>query len=220
MRDVGNKKDMPRETRKPTGGPAIPYPVDPMPAEVAALREAAAPVWLFAYGSLMWNPEFAYAEAAPALLRGYRRRFCLFSYDYRGTPARPGLVLGLDRGGTCRGIAYRLAPESLPQSLDRIWAREMAGGVYELRRLLLRFGGNAVAGYAFAVRRQHPDYAGQLSLDETARFILTGAGSRGRCRDYLDSTLAHLEALGLADPPLRRLAARVHALAMSEAQGG
>ena len=73
---------------------------DPMPAEVAALRDGAQPVWIFAYGSLIWDPEFSYAESEPALLRGYHRSFCLYSYDYRGTPAQPGLVLGLDRGGS------------------------------------------------------------------------------------------------------------------------
>src|ERR1051326_4577135 len=96
------------------------YPVDPMPAWVAALRTGAAPVWLFAYGSLMWNPDFAFAEARPGVLYGYHRSFCLYSRDYRGTPERPGLVLGLDRGGSCHGIAYRLPPDRVAESLDPI----------------------------------------------------------------------------------------------------
>jgi glutathione-specific gamma-glutamylcyclotransferase len=208
-----NKDPMLREPSEPADPFRSPYPVDPMPREIAALRERAEPLWLFGYGSLMWDPGFAYAEAEPALLRGYCRRFCLYSYDYRGAPGRPGLVLGLDRGGACRGIAYRLAADSLAQSLDRVWTREMAGGVYQMRRLPLRLARGVVSGYSFAVRRQHRDYAGRLGLDETARLVLTGEGSRGRCRDYLESTLAHLEALGLADAPLRRLAARVRALA-------
>ena len=81
-----------------------------MPDWVAALRDGAEPVWVFAYGSLMWNPEMAFAETRPAVLHGYHRRFCLYSRDYRGTPERPGLVLGLDRGGSCRGLARRLPP--------------------------------------------------------------------------------------------------------------
>src|ERR1044071_12537 len=109
-------------------GCVSPYPVDPMPEWVAALRERAEPVWIFAYGSLMWNPEMPFAERRPALLRGYHRSFCLYSRDSRGTPERPGLVLGLDRGGSCRGIAYRLPEEGLGAAIDRGWAREMAGG--------------------------------------------------------------------------------------------
>ena len=95
------------------------YPVDPMPAAIAALREAAEPVWVFAYGSLMWNPEFEFAEARPGFLYGFHRSFCLYSRDYRGTPERPGLVLGLDRGGSCRGIVYRLPPDRIGEVLER-----------------------------------------------------------------------------------------------------
>jgi len=183
-----------------------------MPAAIVALRSGSDPVWLFTYGSLMWSPDFAFAEAAPAVLRGYRRSFCLYSYDYRGTRVQPGLVLGLDRGGSCRGIAFRLAPTALAPSIDRVWAREMGGGVYEMRRLPLRVGTAAVAGYAFVVRRTHPDYAGHLSLDEAARLVLAGQGSRGSCLDYLETTVRRLDELGLADAPLRRLAAQVRSL--------
>src|SRR2546423_7228566 len=114
-------------------GYVSPYPVDPMPDWVAALRDSAAPVWLFAYGSLMWNPEMPFAERRPALLRGWHRSFCLYSRDYRGTPERPGLVLGLDRGGSCQGIAYRLPPEGLGAAIDQVLAREKAGGGLPLR---------------------------------------------------------------------------------------
>ena len=101
-------------------GYVSPYPVDPMPGWVTALRDSAEPLWLFAYGSLMWNPEMPFTERRPALLRGYHRSFCLYSRDYRGTPERPGLVLGLDRGGACRGIAYRLPPDGLGAAIDRV----------------------------------------------------------------------------------------------------
>src|SRR5260370_40018264 len=103
------------------------YPVDPMPPAIAALRVGSEPVWVFAYGSLMWNPEIGFAEARRGVLHGYHRSFCLYSRDYRGTPERPGLVLGLDRGGSCRGIVYRLGPDRVGEALDRIWAREMTG---------------------------------------------------------------------------------------------
>ncbi|HTT80872.1 MAG TPA: gamma-glutamylcyclotransferase [Stellaceae bacterium] len=185
------------------------YPVDPMPAEIAALRSGAAPVWLFAYGSLMWNPGFAAAERLPARLYGYHRRFCLYSRDYRGTPERPGLVLGLDRGGSCHGIAYLLPPERTAEVLDRIWAREMTGMVYRMRRLTVRTPDGPVAAYACVVRRDSPDYAGRLSPDEAARLLAHAKGGRGSGRDYLAQTLHHLETVGIADRGLRRVAARI-----------
>ena len=129
------------------------YPVDPMPAAIAALRAGAEPVWVFAYGSLMWNPEIAFAEARPGFLHGYHRSFCLYSRDYRGTPERPGLVLGLDRGGSCRGIVYRLPPDRVGETLDRIWAREMTGQVYRMRRVAVRTPQGEVAAHACVVRR-------------------------------------------------------------------
>ena len=189
------------------------YPVDPMPPAIAALRAGGEPVWLFAYGSLMWNPEFEFAEVRPALLRGYHRRFCLYSRDYRGTPERPGLVLGLDRGGSCHGIAYRLPPERLGQTLDRIWAREMTGRVYEMRRIAARTADGQVTAHACVVRRASSDYAGRLSVDETARLLASAVGGRGTGRDYLANTVRHLEALGIRDRLLRRIEARVAQLA-------
>jgi glutathione-specific gamma-glutamylcyclotransferase len=184
--------------------------IDPMPAEIAALRDAAQPVWIFGYGSLIWDPEFTYAETAAALLHGYHRSFCLYSYDYRGTPAQPGLVLGLDRGGSCRGVAFRLSFDALA---DRVWLREMSGRrVYDMRLLPVRTGHGMRKALAFTVLRDRPDYAGRLSLDEAARLILGAVGRRGTCRDYFENTLRHLERLGLADVPLRNLAKRIEAL--------
>lgn len=189
-------------------------PADPMPAEIAALRGGVQPVWIFAYGSLMWNPEFPRVEAEPALLHGYHRSFCLYSYDYRGTRARPGLTLGLDQGGSCRGIAFRLRPEALAETIDLLWLREMtAPRVYDMRLVPIRTPRGTQRAFAFTVRRDHPDYAGRLPLDEAARMIATAEGRRGTCREYLLGALRHLDELGLTDQPLRRLAARVEALA-------
>jgi cation transport protein ChaC len=185
-----------------------------MPAEIAALRDGAQPVWIFAYGSLIWDPEFCYAEAERALLRGYHRSFCIYSYDYRGTPDRPGLVLGLDRGGSCRGIVFRLPPETLAEAINRLWLREMSGRpVYNMRLLRVRTRRGIQRTFAFTVLRDRPDYAGRLPLDEAARMILDATGRRGACRDYFDNTMRHLEQLGLADRALRGLAQRVEALA-------
>jgi cation transport protein ChaC len=187
---------------------------DAMPAEIAALRAATVPVWIFAYGSLIWSPEFHYEEVAPALLRGWHRRFCLYSYDYRGTRERPGLVLGLDRGGACRGMAFRLSPTSLDETIDRLWAREMtAPRVYDMRRVAVRLPGSRIeTAYGFTVRRDHPDYAGRLADADAAHLIRDASGSRGRCRDYFASTFGHLEDLGIVDRPLRRLAACIGAI--------
>jgi cation transport protein ChaC len=186
---------------------------DPMPAEISALRDSAQPVWIFAYGSLMWDAEFPRAESEPALLRGWHRSFCLYSYDYRGTRAQPGLTLGLDRGGACRGIAFCLRPETLAGALDLLWLREMtAPRVYDMRLLPVRTPGAIRRAFALTVRRGHSDYAGHLPLDEAARIIATAAGRRGTCREYLGGTLRHLDELGLMDKPLRRLGARVEAL--------
>jgi glutathione-specific gamma-glutamylcyclotransferase len=195
------------------GTPEFP-PADPMPPDIAALRDSAEPVWIFAYGSLMWDPDYPRAEAEPALLRGYHRSFCLYSHDYRGTRTRPGLTLGLDRGGACRGIVLRLPPESLAEAIDRLWAREMtAPRVYDMRLLPVRTTSGNRQAFAFTVRRDHPDYAGQLSPEEAARIIAGAVGRRGACRDYLAGTVRHLAALGIADAPLQRLVARVEALA-------
>jgi cation transport protein ChaC len=183
-----------------------------MPAEIAGLRQGGEPVWLFAYGSLMWNPEFEFAAASPALLRGYHRRFCLYSRDYRGTPERPGLVLGLDRGGSCHGIAYRLPPDNIGAALDRIWAREMTGRVYDMRRVAVQTPDGAVVAHACVVRRGSPDYAGRLSVDETARLLASAVGGRGTGRDYLANTVRHLEALGIRDGLLHRIDHHVKAL--------
>jgi len=182
----------------------------PMPAEIAALRDGGQPVWIFAYGSLLWDSELRDAATEPALLYGYHRRFCLYSYDYRGTAANPGLTLGLDRGGSCRGAALRLPIDAL----DRVWQGEMSGRVvYAARLLRVQTTTGARQTLAFTALRTCPDYAGRLSLDEAARMILGAAGRRGTCRDYFENTLQHLEQLGFADRPLRRLAERVRALA-------
>jgi glutathione-specific gamma-glutamylcyclotransferase len=189
------------------------YPIDPMPPEIAASRGGDAPLWLFAYGSLMWNPGFAAAERRPARLFGYHRRFCLYSRDYRGTPERPGLVLGLDRGGSCHGVAYRLPPDRAVEIFDRVWAREMTGMVYEMRRVTVLTNAGPVAAHACVVRRQSPDYAGRLSPENAARLLTHAVGGRGSGRDYLANTLRHLEDLGIRDRLLRRVAAHVAQIA-------
>src|SRR5260221_2141329 len=162
------------------GGPVEEIP--PLSIEIAALLARGEDIWIFAYGSLMWNPGFAHDAVEPALLRGWHRSFCVYSHRYRGTPARPGLVLGLDRGGACRGMAIRIPAAEAAGAIDYLWEREMAGGVYDCRPVRLCAATGPAEAFAFTVRRTHPGYAGRLSVNETARLILQGIGGTGRCR--------------------------------------
>jgi cation transport protein ChaC len=162
--------------------------------------------WVFAYGSLIWQPGFDPVEVVPARLYGWHRAMCILSTRYRGRPEVPGLVLGLDHGGSCHGLAYRAAAgqaAAVRQSLD---AREMLGGVYTPRFAPVRLAdGRRVAAYVYIARRDHRQYAGSLSLEKMAELIRQGIGSRGSSRDYLASTVTQLVALGLRDRTLERL---------------
>ncbi|MGO8921064.1 MAG: gamma-glutamylcyclotransferase [Stellaceae bacterium] len=201
--------------RESAVGPDTTLP--PMPApEIAECIARGSDVWVFAYGSLMWDPGFAHVEAQPALLRGYHRRFCVYSRGYRGTPERPGLVLGLDRGGACKGIAYRVPRAEVPAALHYLWEREMTYRSYRLRALPLATPRGRVTAQAFVVDRTRHNYSGRLSLEETARLILQGIGARGPCRQYLENTVAELTRLGLVDGPLHRLEQKVRELAAAE----
>jgi glutathione-specific gamma-glutamylcyclotransferase len=195
--------------------------LDPMPRHILALRDSTEPVWIFAYGSLIWDPEFSSIQAEAAFLHGYHRSFCLYSYDYRGSPAQPGLILGLDRGGSCRGVVFCLPPDSLAASIDRVWLREMSGRrVYEMQLLSVKTAQATRKALTFTVLRDCPDYAGRLELDEAARMILGAEGRRGTCRDYFENTLRHLEQRSIVDRPLRRLAQRIEALAALQEMHG
>jgi cation transport protein ChaC len=168
--------------------------------------------WVFGYGSLMWDPGFPYAAAHPALLVGYHRRFCLYSQRYRGTPERPGLVLGLDRGGSCRGVVYAVPDEAAEATKAYLWQRELDDYAYVPKLLTVRHPGGTVRAQAFVVDRRQPQYAGALDDDTVAALIAAGVGQRGRNRDYLENTLQHLRTLGVFDRGLERLAERVRAL--------
>ena len=168
--------------------------------------------WVFAYGSLLWNPLFPFAEARPATLRGLHRRFCLYSMASRGTPEQPGLVLGLDRGGACTGVAYRLPAPVAMDELHLLWRREMVVGSYRPRWVRIRSGDRELRALAFVVRHAHPQYAGKLSLDEAARVIATSKGAFGSSLDYMERTRVALVTHGIIDPYLERLARKVAAL--------
>lgn len=174
-----------------------------------ALRPKGAGWWVFAYGSLLWNPLFPFAEARPGIVRGVHRRFCLHSMAARGTLGAPGLVLGLDRGGACTGVAYRLpAPVALDE-LHLLWRREMVVGSYHPRWVTVQSGDRRLVALAFTVRHAHPHYAGRLSLDEEARILATAQGAFGSSFDYFERTRVALVTHGIIDPYLEALAAKV-----------
>lgn len=168
-------------------------------------------IWVFAYGSLMWNPGFAFVERRPARLRGYHRRFCVYSHIYRGTPEAPGLVLGLDRGGSCRGIAFRVAAERAPQTLAYLWDREMVTSVYRPALRTVEAGGEPVRALCFLANPAHRQYCGERDIACIAALIRQGHGRSGSNREYLENTVAHLRELGIIDRGLEALLERVKA---------
>jgi cation transport protein ChaC len=164
-------------------------------------------LWVFGYGSLIWNPAFEYAEKCCALLRGWHRRFCLKMYVGRGTPEVPALMLALDRGGACRGVAFRIEAAKLRQELGLLWQREMYGGSYNARWVKLEAGGRSIKAVTFVINRAHPRYTRELSVEQTAAMIASASGELGSCREYLENTVSHLKALGMRDAGLARIAA-------------
>lgn len=180
-----------------------------------ALQPAPRPLWIFAYGSLMWQPDFPVAEARVARAVGWQRSFCMWSIHHRGTPEVPGLVLALDRadGGTCDGLALRVAPGAEDQTLAMVRDRELVSSAYleVTLPLTLRDGGTAEA-LAYVIDPGHVQYTGALDREEQARIIARSCGGRGRNCDYLWSTVGHLTDLGIADPDLDWLADRVRQL--------
>lgn len=191
-----------------------------------AERPKGAGWWIFAYGSLLWNPLFPVAEMRPATLRGLHRRFCLWSLASRGTPEQPGLVLGLERGGTCRGVALRLPAPLALDELHLLWRREMVVGAYRPRWVSLEADGRALVALTFVVRRDHPQYAGRLPVAEQAEVLATARGAFGASADYLERTRVALVSHGIVDPYLEQLAGRVvvtrggHARPARESEAG
>jgi cation transport protein ChaC len=165
--------------------------------------------WVFAYGSLLWNPLFPFEEARPATLRGRHRRFCLWSVASRGTSNQPGLVLGLDRGGSCQGVVYRLPARGAKDELMLLWRREMVLGAYHPLWVTVRCGQSPLVALAFVVDRKHRQYTGKLALGEQAEVLASAAGAFGSSADYLERTRVALITHGVVDPYLERLATLV-----------
>jgi len=169
-------------------------------------------VWVFAYGSLIWNPAFHFAEKRIATVHGWHRRFCLWVQLGRGTPDNPGLMLGLERGGSCRGLVYRIAQPHTRTELEIVWRREMVAGAYRPRWVAARTPDGQVRAITFAINAGHDRYAGGLSDEEAAAAIATAKGRIGPCCEYLYNTVAHLDELGIHDRRLDWTRDRVDAL--------
>jgi cation transport protein ChaC len=175
--------------------------------DILAQHDAAQDLWVFGYGSLIWNPAFHFVEQRPALLHGWHRRFCLKLFMGRGSLQSPGVMLGLDEGGSCHGVAFRIAAAKVREELGILWQREMYGGAYHARLLTLEAEGGPISAVTFVINRDHPRYIRELSLEQTVALIATGCGDLGTCREYLENTVQHLRALGLDDERLARIAA-------------
>ena len=169
-------------------------------------------LWVFGYGSLIWNPGFPHTERVPARMVGLHRSLCVYSFVHRGTPEKPGLVLGLDRGGACRGIAYRVMAKQRTETLAYLRAREQATSVYLERVRTAWLAGKPekpVQAICYVVDRSHRQYAGRLSIHEQAHIVRQGHGGSGNNREYVLETVNALETLGMRDRELHLLAERL-----------
>lgn len=175
-------------------------------------QPTAGPVWVFAFGSLIWNPAFLFAEQRVARIHGFHRDFCLWAWAGRGSPQQPGLMLSLERGGSCCGVAYRIAEGEERTELDVLWRREMLTMAYRpvWTRAVTEDG--PVSAITFSANRQHERYAPGLSADQVSHYLATGEGPLGRACDYLYDTVSRLRELGISDRRLEQLDARVRVL--------
>jgi cation transport protein ChaC len=167
-------------------------------------------LWVFGYGSLIWRPGFPFVESARASVHGYHRSLCIFSHVHRGTPERPGLVLGLDHGGSCEGVAFRVAADARAQTIAYLRERELVTSVYLEKTVALRFAdGGGVNALAYVVDRDHAQYAGRLPPDEMTRLVAESVGLNGDNPTYVRNTYEHLQRLGIHDPELAEVVTRL-----------
>ena len=172
------------------------------------MAEESRDFWVFGYGSLMWRPGFPFIKSERARLTGWHRRFCIVSRHYRGTALRPGLLLGLDRGGRCEGVAFQVAAEHGAGVLKYLRAREQISGVYRETRLPMTLLSNPDAqqrAVVFLAEHAHPSFSRRLSVPTQARIIATAAGSTGTNLAYLANTLAELKRIGIRERELERI---------------
>jgi cation transport protein ChaC len=178
--------------------------------------------WVFAYGSLMWRPGFDFLERHHGRLIGAHRALCVYSFVHRGTPEKPGLVFGLDRGGTCRGIVYRVAGAKRAETIDYLRAREQATMVYRetWRPVWIESDPKRrVEALCYVVDRGHQQYAGRLTIAQQIHFVRQGHGRSGPNRDYVLDAVKAIEALGYRETELHRLAEQLKGTHESQPSG-
>jgi cation transport protein ChaC len=176
------------------------------------IEQSGEDLWVFAYGSLMWRPGFDFLERRAARLVGAHRALCVYSFVHRGTPERPGLVLGLDRGGNCRGIAYRVAATKRAATIDYLRAREQVTKVYREASRAVWLDDDpqqSVQALCYMVDRGHRQYAGRLPLAQQLHYVRQGHGRSGACRDYVLAAVKELQTHGYRDDALRQLAEQI-----------
>ena len=206
-----------REASRRLLGPAMPSMSDEERTLQVRATLANAPrqdrVWVFGYGSLMWNPAFHFAERRTGLVHGYHREFCLSALAGRGSPQNPALMLALERGGSCHGVAFRLHPDQSECELGIVWRREMGSMAYTPVWVKARTPAGIEHAITFIANCSHERYLVNVAEPERTRLIATGSGPLGHCRDYLVEMVAHLRALGFRDRRMEALEARVRAYA-------
>ena len=179
---------------------------------ILARHQTGSDVWVFGYGSLVWNPIVHHEERRVARLHGFHRSFCLWSHVNRGSLQKPGLVLGLDAGGSCRGVAFRIAARHAAEELRLLWRREMVLGAYSPRWTKIDTGKNSPRAIAFFVNREHPNYAGKLQMETVIKTLVSTRGHLGTPAEYLLETVRGLIEHGVRDPYLLELRKRVLAM--------
>jgi len=169
-------------------------------------------IWVFGYGSLMWSPGFEFEEIQLAELKGYHRDLCILSYVFRGTPEIPGLVMGLNPGGTCVGRAIRVSAKNKTKTIQYLHEREMINNVYEpcWRDIILE-DGQTVSAYVFVAVKDHGQYVGHFSTNDKVKYVLQGHGQGGSSLEYLENTCTHLRELNIQDDTLEAILQRSHA---------
>jgi cation transport protein ChaC len=185
----------------------------------AVLARLGGDLWVFAYGSLMWDPAIHIVEIRTATLHGFHRSFCLKSQIGRGSAANPALMAALDRGGLCKGLAFRIPAEHVDRETEILWMREMVAGSYVPTFVTIETPQGSVEAVTFEINRQSERYV-QLGLEETARLIATGRGVRGTCLEYLENVADRLDLLDLHDPAIDELRARVRQLLETQSLPG
>jgi len=162
-------------------------------------------IWLFSYGSLMWNPDFEMVEKISGEIEGYHRKLCLKSLVYRGTPDYHGLVFGLEIGYSCQGMCFRIAPEKIKTELMKVWEREMFADTYIPKWIKVKTNRAYIYAVTFVINNKHDHYLPNLEFNEVVERVVRAKGKMGSCNDYVKNTLKHLKKFGLRDKHLERL---------------